>query len=84
MDDRQPIPLPVEWEPAAQWVAGELSAAITLVAEGQATRITIANVEIDDEMAGQGAALAQRAGVAFAVESDPVTGRRAMMVGPRL
>jgi hypothetical protein len=84
VDDRRPIPLPVEWEPAAQWVAGELSAAITLVAEGHATRITIANVDIDDEMAGQGAALAQRAGVGFAVENDPVTGRRAMTVGPRL
>jgi hypothetical protein len=74
----------VEWDPAAHWLAGELSAAITLVAEGRATRITIANVEIDDEMAGQGAALAQSAGVAFAVERDPVTGRRAMRVGPRL
>jgi hypothetical protein len=74
----------VEWDPAAHWLAGELSAAITLVAEGQATRITIANVEIDDEMAGEGAALAQGAGVAFAVERDPVTGRRAMRVGPRL
>ena len=74
----------MDWEPAAQWVAGELSAAIALVAEGNATRITIANVDIDDEMAGRGAALAQRAGVAFALESDPVTGRRAMRVGPRL
>jgi hypothetical protein len=74
----------VHWAPAAQWVATELTAAIALVAEGSATRITIANVELDDDMAGQGAALAQRAGVAFAVERDPLTGRRAMRVGPRL
>jgi len=85
MDRPRPIPLPVvRVEPATEWAENELTAAIVLVAEGRAARITIANVEVTEELAGHGAALAQQAGVAFAVDPDPSTGRRALRIGPRL
>ena len=85
MEERRPIPLPISYsEPATEGVWSDLAAAIGVVAEGAAVRITIANVEITDELAGTGAALAQRAGVAFTVERDPVTGCRSMRIGPRL
>ncbi len=85
MDRLRPIPLPVvKVERAAEWAENELMAAIALVAEGGAGRIIIANIEVTDELAGHGAALAQQAGVAFAVDRDPTTGRRALRVGPRL
>jgi len=78
------IPLPVEWQdPAHEWLPREVAGAVALVAEGGAVSVTIANIEITDELAGEAAALAQRAGVGFSVERDPVTGRRAMRIGPR-
>jgi len=85
MDRPRPTPLPLlRVEPVAEWAENELMAAIALVAEGGARRITIANVEVTDDLAGHGAVLAQQAGVAFAVDRDPVTGRRALRIGPRL
>ena len=85
MDRPRPIPLSVVTvEPAAEWAENELMAAIALVAEGGARRITIANVEVTDELAGHGAMAAQQAGIAFAVDRDPITGRRALRIGPRL
>lgn len=85
MDERRPIPLPVaRVATAAEEVSSDLAAAIALVAEGGATRVTVANIDITDELAGHGAALAQHAGVAFAIDRDPATGRRAIRIGPRL
>jgi len=85
MDRSRPIPLPVlRVERTTEWAENELTAAIAVVAEGGAGRITIANIEVTDELAGRGAALAQQAGVAFAVDPDPITGRRALRIGPRL
>jgi hypothetical protein len=84
VDRPRPIPLPVDWQdPIHDWLPREVAGAIALVAEGGAVSVTIANIEITDDLAGEAAALAQRAGVAFSVERDPVTARRAMRIGPR-
>jgi hypothetical protein len=84
VDEPRLIPLPVEWQDiAADWLPREVAGAITLVAEGGAVTVTIANIEITNELAGEAASLAQRANVGFEVERDPVTGRRAMRIGPR-
>ena len=84
MKGRQPTPLPVAGaHPQLEAVWGDLAAAIGLVAADEATQVTIANVEVTDQLAGEAAAYAQQAGVAFAVERDPLTGRRAMRIGPR-
>lgn len=85
MEERHPIPLPVERvESMSEPAWHEVSAAVALVAEGGATRVTIANVEITDDLAGNAAALCQRKGVAFAVDRDTLSGRRALRVGPRI
>lgn len=79
------IPLPALSAPVVpEAVWGDLAAAIELVAADQATRVTIANVEVTDQLAAEAAAFAQQAGVSFTVERDPVSGRRAMRIGPRL
>jgi hypothetical protein len=79
------IPLPVErQDPNADWLPREVVSAVTLVAEGGAVAVTIANVEITNQLAGEAASLAQRANVGFAVERDAVSGRPAMRIGPRL
>ena len=85
MDEPRPIPLLVEWQDAiAEWLPREVGGAIILVAEGGAVTVTIANIEITNQLAGEAASLAQRANVGFAVERDPVSGRPAMRIGPRL
>jgi hypothetical protein len=85
VDEPRLIPLPVEREGHwPEWLPREVASAVTLVAEGGAVTVTIANIEITNELAGEAASLAQRAGVEFSVERDPVTGRRAMRIGPRL
>jgi hypothetical protein len=85
VEERRPIPLRIvgaHLAPDAVW--GHLAAAVGLVAADEATQVTIANVEVTDQLAGEAAAFAQGAGVSFAVERDPTTGRRAMRIGPRL
>ena len=83
MDEIAPIRLPVADEVAAERTWAELLAAVALVAGGEATRVALTNLTISDALAGEAAALAQRAGVGFFLERG-VAGRREIRVGPRL
>jgi hypothetical protein len=83
MDEVALVRLPVADEVAEQRTWAEVLAAVALVAEGEATQVALTNLTISDGLAGAGAALAQRAGVAFIVE-QAVTGRREIRVGPRI
>jgi hypothetical protein len=83
MDEVAPARLPVADEVATERAWAELRAAVALVAGDEATRVVLTNLTVSDTLAGVAAALAQRAGVAFAVERSAAGGRE-IRVGPRL
>jgi hypothetical protein len=84
VDERAFRRIPVSVDIAGERTRAELAAAVALVVAGDANRVALTNLSIDDALAGEGAALAQRAHVAFSVARDAETGRRVITVGPRL
>ncbi len=79
MDDARLIRLPrIEFD---QELA-DVVAAIRLVAAGEARRVTLSGLRRSEEIALEALALAQAAGVRFALQRDRPNGQPTIVVGP--
>jgi hypothetical protein len=60
----------------------DVAVAIQLVATGGARRVTLSGLQRSDEIAPEGLALAQAAGVRFTLQRDRQDGPATIVVGP--
>ena len=79
MDAPRPIRLPTT---AYDQELADVAAAIQLVATGSARRVTLSGLQHPDEIAADALALAQAAGVLFALQRDRRNGPATVVVGP--
>jgi len=82
MDREQPIRLPVVAPERHEDNLVDVRAGIDLVVHGLATRVVVANLSDPEAIAAVALAIAQAAGVDFAIERDPESGAAAIVVGP--
>jgi hypothetical protein len=82
MDPEVPIPL---YPPTPEDLdLSEIAGAIELVARGVATRVFISSLRHPERVADQALAIAQGAGVRFALQRDGRSGAVTVVVGPRI
>ena len=79
MDAPRPIRLPTT---AYDQELADVAAAIQLVATGGARRVTLSGLRRPEEIASDALALAQAAGVRFALHRDRRNGPATVVVGP--
>jgi hypothetical protein len=79
VDEPRPIRLP---SVAFEHELADVAAAIALVASGGAQRVTLSGLHHPEAIASDALAIAQSAGVRFALQRDRKNGRPAVIVGP--
>jgi hypothetical protein len=79
VDEPRPIRLPIA---DFDRELADVAVAIQLVATGGARRVTLSGLRRSEEIAPEALALAQAAGVRFAVQRDERSGLPTIVVGP--
>jgi hypothetical protein len=82
VDTPRPIRVPVAAAVSSENVLADIAAAIELVAQRGARRVTLAGLSRPEGVAAEALALAQVAGVEFKLQRDRATGSVSVLIGP--